>query len=189
MAQKSLQILIGKDARIAMRKKRSILIIIWVSFFILGWGEVGDKSLLFSQSAAQSVNLLIDAANVIYIDGPSTIDLAITKSEGGAGSSKLMPAYSNTLRWGIKTLFDNMKISARLDSPMPANSRLFIKMAAPPDAIAERISLSEGLERDAVIGLPRISVEDLPVEIWFYADLNAGPASATRTLTLTLSAQ
>jgi len=173
-----------------MKKKRNASIILMIFFIIFGLGEVGGESFLFPQSATQNVNLLIDAANVLYIHGPAAVDLTILKSEGGAGSSRLLPAYSNTLRWGIKTLFDNMKISARLDSPMPVNSRLFIKMGAPADAIAGRISLSDGLERDAVIGLARISVEDLPVEIWFYADLIAGPvASMTRTLTLTLSAQ
>ncbi len=132
-------------------------------------------------SATQSVTLEIKPIAQIFVAG-NPQPLIISDNFKGSVSD------DNT-KYSLVTNVDNMKIVASIDNPMPAGTKLMVKLSSSRAASAGLVDLSNAMTPlDVVRGIGRGSDVDQSISYTFAANQDIDEiAQQSRTVTLTLT--
>ena len=160
--------------------KKSIL------FTLMGALVLGLSGMAMAASAAtQTVTYEVQAINAIAVSGsPATL----TVSAATAGSSPTQVSDATT-SYGITTNESSRKITAAINTNMPAGITLTIDLVAPTGGTsAGDVSLST-VAADAVTGISTLAESSKMITYKLSATIAAGVvASASKTVTLTITA-
>lgn len=137
-----------------------------------------------AQTATQTVNFQVDAINQISVSTPS-VSLAVTTATAGSPPTS---ATSTTATWAVTTNQTGAKITASINSAMPAGVTLSVALGAPTGGTsAGSLALSTSAV-DVVTGITKLNQSALSVTYTLAATAAAGviaPASRTVTYTIT----
>jgi len=160
--------------------KKSIL------FTLMGALVLGLSGMAMAASTAtQTVTYEVQAINAIAVSGsPATL----TVSAATAGSSPTQVSDATT-SYGITTNESSRKITAAINTNMPAGITLTIDLVAPTGGTsAGDVSLST-VAADAVTGISTLAESSKMITYKLSATIAAGVvASASKTVTLTITA-
>jgi hypothetical protein len=160
--------------------KKSIL------FTLMGALVLGLSGMAMAASTAtQTVTYEVQAINAIAVSGsPATL----TVSAATAGSSPTQVSDATT-SYGITTNESSRKITAAINTNMPAGITLTIDLVAPTGGTsAGDVSLST-VAADAVTGISTLAESSKMIAYKLSATIAAGVvASASKTVTLTITA-
>lgn len=133
-------------------------------------------------NADQTVTMSVSAINQLSFAASVTL----TVSTSVIGTNALTPATASST-YGIISNVDSVsvaKISATLDSDMPAGSSLEVSLDAPTSVAgavtAGKLALST-TSVDLVTNIPAVNESGIPLTYTFTADVNT-PASLSRTV-------
>lgn len=137
-----------------------------------------------ANSATQTVTFSVTASNEFSVSGnPSPM----TVSTGSAGATPNSVTDNSTL-YAITTNASNGKITAAIDSAMPAGVMLAINLAAPTGAMSAGGVTLRTTAIDVVTGVARRNESGKAIAYTLSTSANAGvvnPQSRTVTLTVT----
>lgn len=138
-----------------------------------------------ANSAKQTVTFSVTAINELSVSGNPG---AMTVSSGSAGAAPTSVSDQST-RYAITTNASNGKITAAIDSAMPAGVTLEINLAAPTGAMsAGGVPLGTSAI-DVVTGISRLNESGKGIGYTLSTSANAGVVDAqSRTVTLTVTA-
>jgi hypothetical protein len=160
--------------------KKSIL------FTLMGALVLGLSGMAMAASTAtQTVTYEVQAINAIAVSGsPATL----TVSAATAGSSPTQVSDATT-SYGITTNESSRKITAAINTNMPAGITLTIDLVAPTGGTsAGDVSLST-VAADAVTGISTLAESSKMIAYKLSATIATGVvASASKTVTLTITA-
>ena len=135
-----------------------------------------------AQTATQVVTFQVNAINQISFSGSPSL----TISAAVAGNDPTSVSHS-TATWAVTTNQSNAKITASLNSDMPAGLTLWASLGAPAGSTAIGNSLSTTAV-DLVTGITKLAQGGLQVIYSLDATPAAGVvASTTRTVTYTIT--
>ncbi|HEX6052062.1 MAG TPA: hypothetical protein VFZ21_22490 [Gemmatimonadaceae bacterium] len=133
-------------------------------------------------STDQTVTMSVSAINQLSF----AASVSLTVSTGVIGTNALTPATASST-YGIISNVDSVsvaKISATLDTDMPAGSSLEVSLDAPTTVTgavaAGKLALST-TSVDLVTNIPAVNESGIPLTYTFTADVNT-PASLSRTV-------
>lgn len=136
-----------------------------------------------AQTATQNVTFQVDAINEIAFTG--TPSLAIVTATAGSAPT----AEQATASWAVTTNGSNMKITAAINSAMPAGLTLTANLAAPTGGSSAGATSLSTTAADVVTGISAKAESGLNVTYELNATLAAGVvASQSRTVTYTITA-
>ncbi|MBN1398286.1 MAG: hypothetical protein JXA06_09680 [Bacteroidetes bacterium] len=135
----------------------------------------------YTNVATQNVMIEVKPIAKISVDG-SPKPLIISENFSGSVSD------DNT-KYSLVTNVDNMKIVASIDNPMPAGTKLMVKLSSSRAASAGLVDLSNALTPlDVVRGIGRGSDVDQSISYTFAANQDIDEITQqSRTVTLTLT--
>ena len=135
----------------------------------------------YTNVATQNVMIEVKPIAKISVDG-SPKPLIISENFSGSVSD------DNT-KYSLVTNVDNMKIVASIDNPMPAGTKLMVKLSSSKAASAGPVDLSNAMTPlDVVRGIGRGSDVDQSISYTFAANQDIDEvAQQSRTVTLTLT--
>ena len=139
-------------------------------------------------TATQTVNLSVSAVQLIDVSSNS-ITLSIDGSSAVAGTQAVGSASDNSTSYSIThNAGSNLRITAAIDSDMPAGTSLTVNLAnaGGNGSSAGTLTLSSTAQ-DAVTGIGAGVVSGETISYTFAADATAGQFSGSRTVTLTLT--
>ncbi len=136
-------------------------------------------------TASQTVTFQVQAITEISVSGNPG---ALVINSATAGSDPNSVSDSSTT-YALTTNENNRKITAAIDSPMPAGTTLKITLAAPPGATSAGAVTLGTSAQDVVTGISTLNTSGKTITYTFDATAAAGTvASQTRTVTLTVTA-
>lgn len=145
----------------------------------LGTGTV----VLADNSATQDVDYQVQAINEITVSGTPSL----TISTATAGSQP--DDATGNATYDITTNESNKKITAAINTDMPANTTLKVNMAAPTGATGGGTLELSTTAVDAVTGISTVAESGLGITYTLSATVAAGVlSSATKTVTFTILA-
>lgn len=131
----------------------------------------------------QTINFSVAEVRQIAVSGTVTLD--ITTAVAG---SPLTQASDNASTWAVTTNVTGAKVSASLDSDMPAGLTLQVDLGAPAGATAAGPQTLSSAAVDLVTGVSTVAASGLSMKYTLDATLAAGAvASGSRTVTYTIS--
>ncbi len=136
-------------------------------------------------TATQSLTLEVKPVTRLAVTGnpgPLLIDDAVP-------GSSLTAVSDNSTRYDLVTNVDQMKIVASIDNPMPAGTRLLVRLSTSRSVSTGEVDLSGAVSPvDVVTSIGRGSERDQQITYTFAADASVGQvATQSRTVTLTLT--
>ena len=135
-----------------------------------------------AQNATQNVTFQVNAINQIAVAGSPSL----TINTATAGSAPTAATASAT--WAVTTNQSNAKITASLDSDMPAGLSLTVDLTAPTGASSAGATALSSASVDLVTGISKKAEAALPVGYSLSATTAAGVVSSTsRTVTFTIT--
>jgi hypothetical protein len=135
-----------------------------------------------AQSTTQTVQYQVDAINVIAVFGSPTL----TVSTAVPGSN-LTPTTASGSTWAVTTNQSNSKITAVLNSDLPAGLVLTATLDAPSGASSTGAQALSTTPKDMVTGITRVAQAGLNVLYGLSASVSAGVTSGTRIVTYTIT--
>ena len=136
-----------------------------------------------AQTANQTVNFEVTAINQLSVGGAVT--LTVNTATAGSAPTNATAASS----YAITTNGTNMKITASLDSDMPAGLTLTATMADPGVGSSAGAKTLAQAATDMVTGVTQINASGVSLDYELAATLAAGVvSSASRTVTYTITA-
>jgi hypothetical protein len=142
----------------------------------------GATSAVSAQTATQVVTFQVDAINQIAFAGSPS--LVINTATAGSNPTS---ATSATATWAVTTNQSNAKITASLDSNMPAGLTLSVALGAPAGSTSIGNTLST-TSVDLVTSITKLAQGGLSVSYTLDATPVAGVvSSSTRTVTYTIT--
>lgn len=146
---------------------------------------VTTVSAFAADSATQTVTFAVSAINELSVSGNPG---ALTVSTSTAGSAPDAVSDSATT-YAITTNETNRKISAAIDTAMPAGVTLTVNLAAPTGATSVPAFALTATAQDAVTGISTLNESGKTITYGLSATSAAGvQASDSRTVTLTITA-
>jgi len=131
-----------------------------------------------------SVSFTIDPINEINIAGTS---LTLRVSSAVAGSQPTQVSQSTTYSISTNCVANTKKLTAAINSAMPAGLTLSINVTAPTGAVSSGTTVITNVAANVVTGIDAVAQSDLAVTFYLNATAAAGVVSAaSKTLTLTL---
>ena len=135
-----------------------------------------------AQTAAQTVTFQVDAINQIAFAGSPS--LVVSTASAGSNPTSATAAAS----WAVTTNQSNAKITASINSALPANVTLTTSLVAPTGATSAGAQSLGTVAVDVVTGITRVAQGTLGVTYTLSATPAAGVvASTTRTVTYTIT--
>ena len=135
-----------------------------------------------AQGPTQSVSYEVQAINQISLTGSPSLVIS-TATAGSAPTSASAGAS-----YAITTNGENKKITAQIDSDMPASVTLTVNLAAPSVGSSSNAVVLSTTPVDAVTGITRVSESGLSVGYQLSATVAAGVVQAgSRTVTYTIT--
>jgi hypothetical protein len=136
-----------------------------------------------AQSATQDVSFEVQAVNQLAFSGSPSLVIS-TATAGSAPTS----ATANAT-YAITTNEADRKITASIDSDMPAGTALSVSLAAPSGGTSAGAVPLSTLAQDVVTGVSTVNASGLNVTYTLQATASAGVVPAgTRTVTYTIVA-
>lgn len=135
-----------------------------------------------AQTANQIVTFQVNAINQIGVAGsPSlTINTATAGSEPTDATA--------TASWAVTTNQSSAKITASLDSDMPAGLTLKVNLGAPSVGSSAGVKTLSSTSVDLVTGITKVAESALSIDYSLSATAAAGVvSSSTRTVTYTIT--
>lgn len=150
--------------------------------FLFAAALAGLSRPVAAQTATQTVTFEVQAINQLSVSGnPGALTIS-TATAGNAPTS----ATSASTTWAITTNESNKKVTAAINSAMPAGVTLTLTLTAPGGASNSAVTLGT-VAQDAVTGISKLNASGLTVTYGLDATTAAGTvASTTRTVTLTI---
>jgi hypothetical protein len=137
-----------------------------------------------AQSATQTVHFQVIPMSRIAVTGTTGPLVVTTATAGSAPTSASMGGSS----YGITTNETNQKITAAIDTPMPAGMTLAVALAAPSGASSRGVMTLGTSSSDVVTGISAVSASALPITYTLNASSTAPIAPSSRTVTFTIAA-
>ena len=135
-----------------------------------------------AQNATQNVTFQVNAVNQIAVAGSPSL----TINTATAGSAPT--AATASANWAVTTNQSNAKITASLDSDMPAGLTLTVNLGAPSGASSAGATSLSSASVDLVTGITKQAAGALSVGYSLSATAAAGVVSSTsRTVTYTIT--
>lgn len=143
-----------------------------------------STTLWAASSDTASVAFVVNALNEIDFSGsPATLTI-----NGGTAGGGLTPAMDTTTQWAITTNGVGKKVTAQLNSNMPAGVTLSIQLAAPTGATSLGSVAVSTTTADLVTGITQLSESGLSVTYVLSASVSAATTvAANRIVTFTIS--
>jgi len=143
----------------------------------------GLSTVAAAQTATQLVTIQVNAINVISVSG--TPSLTITTATAGSAPTSVTDATSS---WNVTTNQTGAKITASLNSAMPAGLTLSANLGAPAGATSAGLTALGTTASDVVTGITKVANGPLGLTYRLDATVAAGVvASTTRTVTYTIT--
>ena len=137
-----------------------------------------------AQSNAASQQVSINVAEIAVISVQGTINMTIASATAGQAPD----AATASATYAVTTDGKNQKISAKLDSKMPAGLSLFATMAAPSKASSNgKVELTDK-SADLVTKISNTNQSGLALAYEAVATVDATPDNVSRTVTYTITA-
>jgi hypothetical protein len=134
--------------------------------------------------ATQTVNFSI--AGIARIAFTGTPTLAITTAVAGSAPTTVSDAVTAT--WAVTTNQTNQKITASINSDMPANTTLTVALAAPSGATSAGVKTLALAAVDVVTGITKLNQNSMVVTYSLAATSLADEVvSGSRTVTYTIT--
>ncbi|MEP6732488.1 MAG: hypothetical protein ABJE10_17715 [bacterium] len=159
---------------------QNTLKIVALTVLALGLGVEGAGA----QTATQTVTFSVVPISRVAFSGTAGPITVTTANPGSAPTSASMGGTS----YAITTNETNQRISASLNSPMPAGVTLAVSLAAPAGASSMGSMTLGTASADVVTGISLVNASALPIVYTLSASANAPVAPGTRTVTYTISA-
>jgi hypothetical protein len=141
-------------------------------------------SALAANTDNQTVTLQVSAINEIAVSGDPGALVVSTATAGAEPDT----ATDNSTDYDITTNESNKRITGVLDSAVPANTELYIFLAAPTGGTSAGDVQLTTTAADLVTGISTLAESNHTITYKYYASIAAGiVASTTRTVTLTLT--
>jgi len=139
---------------------------------------------LASNYATQTVSFKVQVINEISVSGsPGPLLLNVSK----AGAEPAAVEDSST-RYAITSNLNNMKITGKLDSEMPAYTALHITLTPPSGAYGCGEQNLSTTAQDLITGINQTKGSDLPISYKFSAQAQAGEIPlSSRQVVLTIT--
>lgn len=136
-----------------------------------------------AQTATQSVSYEVSAINEISVSGSPS--LVINDATPGSG----LVSASAAGTYAITSNQTNRKITARIDTNMPANITLSVQLAAPTNATSAGSVNLTSVDQDVVTGISNVDQSGLSISYGLSATVAAGVVAAgNKTVTYTITA-
>jgi hypothetical protein len=143
----------------------------------------GVADVAFAQTANQNVTIQVDAINVISVAGSPS--LVITTATAGSPPQTVSNSASS---WNVTTNQSGAKITASINSAMPAGLTLSASLSAPAGATSAGLTALSTTAADVVTGITKVAQAALGLTYQLDATVAAGVvASTTRTVTYTIT--
>jgi len=161
----------------------------WRSMLTAGMGllmvfTIMQASAYAAMSDTISVSFTIDPINEINIAGTS---LTLRVNAAVAGSQPTQVSQSTTYSISTNCVANTKKLTAAINSAMPAGLTLSINVTAPTGAVSSGTTVITNVAANVVTGIDAVAQSDLAVTFYLNATAAAGVVSAaSKTLTLTL---
>jgi hypothetical protein len=137
-----------------------------------------------AQTATQNVSIQVNAIYQIAVTGGAQ-SLTITTATAGSAPTDATASVS----WAVTTNQTNQKITASINSAMPANVTLSANLTAPAGATSAGSQVLGTSAVDVVTGISTLATGGLGLTYTLSATPAAGVvASTTRTVTYTITA-
>lgn len=138
-----------------------------------------------ANSATQTVTFSVTAINEIAVSGNPGV-MAVSTSTAGAAPNTVS---DNSTRYAITTNGENRKVTAVIDSALPAGVTLAVDLAAPTGATSRGAVTLATTPIDVVTGITGLSESAKPITYALSATAEAGTvASQSRMITFTVTA-
>ena len=135
-----------------------------------------------AQTSTQNVTFQVNAINQIAVAGSPSL----TINTATAGSAPT--AATASANWAVTTNQSNAKVTAQLDSDMPAGLTLSVDLGAPTGATSAGATALSSASVDVVTGISKLAEGSLSVGYSLSATAAAGVVSSTsRTVTFTIT--
>lgn len=155
-----------------------------IALFIGVLGMLAAGSALAANTDNQTVTLQVTAINEIAVSGDPAALIVSTATAGSAPTD----ATDNSTDYDVTTNESNKKITGVLDAAAPANTNLYVALAAPTGASSAGTVELTTSAADLVTGISTLAESNHTITYTFSASIAAGiVASTTRTVTLTLT--
>jgi len=142
----------------------------------------GATSVAAAQTATQNVTFQVDAINQIAFSGSPS--LVINTATAGSNPTSATAAAT----WAVTTNQSNAKITASINSAMPASVTLSVNLTAPAGASSAGAQALGTVAVDVVTSITQLAQGALAVSYSLSATAAAGVvASTTRTVTYTIT--
>lgn len=139
---------------------------------------------LAANTDTQTVTLQVSAINEIAVSGDPGALIVNTATAGAEPDT----ATDNSTDYDITTNESNKRITGVLDVAAPANTELYVFLAAPTGGTSAGDVQLTTTAADLVTGISTLAESNHTITYKFYAGIAAGiVASTTRTVTLTLT--
>lgn len=146
---------------------------------------VATGSAFASDTTTQTVTFEVSAINEISVSGNPGA-LTVSTATAGSAPNAVSDASSS---YAITTNETNRKITAAIDTAMPAGVTLTVSLAAPTGATSAGAVTLGTVAQDAVTGISTVNESGNTITYGLSATAAAGvQASASRTVTLTITA-
>jgi hypothetical protein len=143
----------------------------------------GIANVAAAQTATQNVTIQVNAINVISVSGSPS--LVITTATAGSPPTVVSDATSS---WNVTTNQSGAKITASLNSAMPAGLTLLANLSAPTGGTSAGFTALGTVAVDVVTGITKVAQGTLGLSYQLDATVAAGVvASTTRTVTYTIT--
>jgi hypothetical protein len=147
---------------------------------------VSDTGLSQANIATQALSFTVNAVQKISLSGTPN---PLVISDGTTGTDALATASDNNTRYSIVHNGSATKrITAVLDSDLPAGMALSVALATGSGSSAGSVVVSAGTAVNLVTGITRGAFANQPIVYTFSANASAGELpTTTKTVTLTLT--
>jgi CheY-like chemotaxis protein len=133
-------------------------------------------------TAAHSVGFQVDAINQISVTGSPT--LVITTAVAGSAPTSVTSATST---WAVTTNQSTAKVTAAINTNMPAGITLWTTLAAPTGGTSAGAKSLSTVAVDVVTNITKVAQAGLTITYQLDATAAAGVQSGTKTVTYTIT--
>ena len=149
---------------------------------ILAIALVAGATSLSAQTANQTVTFQVDAINQISVAGSPSL----TINTATAGSNPTQASAAAT--WAVTTNQTGAKITASINSAMPAGLTLQVNLSAPTGGSSAGATALSTTAADVVTGITKLAESGIAIGYTLDATPAAGViASTSRTVTYTIT--
>src|SRR5437762_3279213 len=134
----------------------------------------GVSNIASAQTATQNVTIQVNAINVVSVSG--TPSLAITTATAGSPPTTVIDASSS---WNVTTNQTGAKITASINSAMPAGLTLSSNLSAPAGATSAGLTALSTVAADVVTGITKVAQAALGLTYHLDATVVAGVVAST----------